>query len=125
MDFAEYALHLSPVPNENTVVVNGEDLIKTHRVVGINLLAQAGGVPQLTIDVIGVATVEGQGVVVLRDDVSRAGQEQAVLDFLSQIDPGTLELAALERVGGLEGAESVGGSFLAVLKEMAGGEDGT
>lgn len=45
----------------------------------------------------------------------------AVRDFLDSVDPAELEVRALERLGGLEGVDSVGVAMLNTLKEIAGG----
>lgn len=83
-------------------------------------------IPQVFLEMKGEGCISGEGVVtqIVSADMD---QRQHVVAFLSNLDPSTLEAAALEKLGGLGGmTTSTGEAFLEVLKEMVrGNNDGS
>lgn len=74
---------------------------------------------RLVVEVRGVVDVEGMGGVAL--NVPEQDPAELVAAFLGEIDPSELERAAANRGGDFAAPESLGQSFLAVLRGWASG----
>lgn len=109
-----------------TLVVDGVELIATHHITRVVFETDGSGVSALTIQLaVGAGVIEGEAIVTQLVPISTEplDQREAVLAFLGNIDPEVLVGRALNRGGMLTGSgeESVGESFLAVLKEVVAG----
>ena len=111
MDTAHFQIAASPVGGR--IRVNGDDL--TSKVARVHVDLGQAEPTVLTLQLLaGVdpSSIEGRGIVHVATDVDRA---QAIVEFLSQVDPGQLEQAALF----LEGAGTLTQKMLAVLIDQA------
>lgn len=109
---------ISVAPGDGRVVIDGQDV--TSQVAAVTVQAEAGGIPQVYLQLRGEGRIEGEGIVHSAADLD---QRQVVLEFLGNIDPGVLEGAALERCGGLGADETTGQAFLNALIDMVQGGD--
>lgn len=119
MRLASFSIQLSA--GKKTIIVNGEDL--TALVNRVVVEDEAGAIPQVFLGVHGEGVIEGEGVVT----VQREGEvdlRDAISGFLQSLDPGMVEKAALDRLGGFGGDETTGQAFLNALSEIVRG-DGT
>jgi hypothetical protein len=111
--------------------VDGVDLIERYRIKRVALEMSAGNIPHLQIElVVGHGAIEGIGIVTqyVPIEAEPMDQRESMLAFLDNVDPETLSAAALARGGMLAGdggAETMGESFVAVMKEMLHVNHGT
>lgn len=110
-DLADIAIRLT-ANGMGSIEVNGEDISAS--VVGLGLQARVGQPLSVNIQrIAGAVELEGPGIVRL---ASPSDQRQAIYDFLDRVDALTLDEDVLERA---TLGESVMGTALAILKEMA------
>lgn len=100
------------------VLINGEDVADRVRRVTVDSVASE--VPKIYLEMQGEGHIEGEGIVNVVQDLD---QRQVVAEFLGNLDPGSLESAALFKMGGLGEGLTTGEAFLEVLKEYARGDD--
>lgn len=112
-------------PRHPALFVDGEDVIGRYPVRRVGFEMGTDGPPKLFIELVaGAGVIEGEAVIHQIRDGDDVDPRAAILAFLSGVDPGILEKAALERVGSLGSMtdESTGESFLGALRGMLGGD---
>lgn len=103
-------------PTGGRIYLNDEDV--THQVTAFEVRAKAHEITQVWIDVIpGRGEISGPGIVYVREP--REDDRVTVVEFLSNIDPATLEAEALEGMGMGDGNVTV--ALLAKLIDYAKG----
>ncbi len=111
MDTAHFQIAAAPVGGR--VHINGQDV--TDRLTAVDVRLGAAEPTVLSVHLVAGAdpsSIEGRGVVHVAVDVDRV---QAVVEFLSMVDPGQLEQDAMYR----EGAGTLTEKMLAVMIERA------
>lgn len=109
-------------PTRPQLEVAGEDLTARYSIKRISLDLPPGDVPSLYLELAGEGIVEGEAVIVQRVTQPAGGDvRQALLAFVGALDPVSVEKAVLARGGAFGADESTGEAFLAVIKEMLGG----
>lgn len=103
------------VGGRGRIEVDGVDV--ADRVRRVTVDSAAGEVPKVFLEMHGEGRIEGEGIVTQLIDLD---QREVVAEWLSNIDPGGLESAALEKMGGLGGGMTTGEAFLSVLKGYVG-----
>ncbi len=117
MGIASFFIELNP--SKKKVVVNEEDL--TTRVRRVVIEDEAGGVPRVFLEMFGEGTVQGEGIVTVQLG-NEVDLRESIHQFLQSLDPGMVEKAALDRIGGFGGDETTGQAFLNALSELVRGD---
>jgi hypothetical protein len=99
------------------IVVAGQDV--SQQVRGFTFNAQVGEPPMLTLYEMAEGGIEAEGIVRVVED--GLDQRQAVVEFLSNLDPEELNRVAMEKMS-WDPAASPGQGFISALKEMVGGD---
>ncbi|MBO0863452.1 MAG: hypothetical protein J2P16_00060 [Mycobacterium sp.] len=105
MGLATFSLDLTPAFTGSKVVVNGQPLPDTVRALAVR--AGAGDVTTLTVELIGDATLTGEGIV----EVSHADDLRDAAAIVRSIDPDQLAAEA-------QGQADMGSSFTKVVLEL-------
>lgn len=116
MGIASFLIELTA--NKKKVVVNDEDL--SERVRRVVIEDEARGVPRVFLEMFGEGVVEGEGIVTVQLG-NEVDLRDSIYQFLQSLDPGMVEKAALDRIGGFGADETTGQAFLNALSEIVRG----
>lgn len=102
------------------VDVAGVDLTKLASISRVSVDMRVADVPKVYVEVLSSGVVEGEGLIHITQPAAEPpDQREAVVEFLSNVDPEQLEREMLDEFGGLSDA-TTGTAVLEVLKRWAG-----
>lgn len=102
------------------IVVNDQDITRSMRVRSLVIRADANDLPILELECMAEGVIEGEGIVYVHTPAPEADDRQAIVAFLSGVDPEAFERAVLDRTDW--GSGSTMQQALQVLVEWAGGD---
>jgi hypothetical protein len=116
MGLTQFDIVLPAAGQPAVIRIDGEDL--ANKVTRVVVEADsADRIPKVYLEMKGEGRLSGEGIITQLVDLD---QRQVVAEWLFNIDPGSLESLALEKLGGLGGGMTTGQAFLAVLKGWVG-----
>lgn len=111
---ARFDIHLGQTGSGARILINGENVASRCRALRVE--SAADETTRIILESYAEGRIQGEGIVYVEVPQD---QRQALHEFLSSLDPATVEQDVLEKCGGL-GGMSTGEAFLEVLKGYVG-----